>query len=182
MPAATDQGVAKTVKVPGQPQPLRPSPVPKTLPTLALSSQVRRWLGIFAAALLALGCFLAVWQAVNPGHGVSGAGPGIGTAAVFTAGLLAGVGAINGALPASIKVGDVQLQLQAAQQATAEAAANLVAAKDPEKTINNLDILKKNPALEEPFQQINNARMADPAEWNKEIDAGQVPVYPDYVR
>jgi len=59
---------------------------------------------------------------------------------------------------------------------------NLVAAKDPEKTINNLDILKKNPALEEPFQQINNARMADPDEWNKEIDAGEIPVYPDYVR
>ena len=105
----------------------------------------------------------------------------IGTAAVFAAGLLAAVGAINGALPASIKVGDVQLQLQAAQQRTAEAAANLVAAKDPQNAMKELPIVKANPSLLAPFQQINNARQAQPEDWNKKIDQGQVPVFPGIV-
>jgi hypothetical protein len=163
------------------PQPERPSPVPPNLPAVGLSGQVRLVLGVIAVAVIGLGCFLAVWQVLNPGHGVSGAGAGLGTAAVFTAGLLAAVGSISGALPASIKVGDVQLQIQAAQQRTAEAAANLVAAKDPQKSISELPILKKNPALLEPFQQINRARQTPPDQWEREIDAGQVPVYPDFV-
>jgi hypothetical protein len=135
------------------PQPERPSPVPPNLPAVGLSDQVRLVLGVIAVAVIGLGCFLAVWQVLNPGHGVSGAGAGLGTAAVFTAGLLAAIGAISGALPASIKVGDVQLQIQAAQQRTAEAAANLVAAKDPQKSISELPILKENPALLEPSRR-----------------------------
>jgi hypothetical protein len=181
-PGAGDQRARSPVVPDTQPQPVRPSPVPQRLPALILSEPVRWLLGGAAVALLGLGCFLAVWQELNPGRGVSGAGAGIGTAAVFTAGLLAAVGAVNGALPASIKVGDVQLQIQAAQQRTAEAAANLVAAKDPEKSMLELPVLKENPALREPFEQINKARQTDPGEWEREIDQGRVPVYPGYVR
>lgn len=167
--------------VAGQPQPLHPSPVPERMPALALSDPVRWLLGGIAIALLGLGCFLAAWQELHAGRGATGAGAGIGTAAVFTAGLLAAVGAINGALPASIKVGDVQLQIQAAQQRTAEAAANLVAAKDPQKAMQELPLLKQDPSLQKPFEQINAARQAQPEEWNKKIDRGEVPVFPGFV-
>ena len=113
-------------------------------PAVGLSNQARWVLGVIAVAVIGLGCFLAAWQVLNPGHGVSGAGAGLGTAAVFTA--------------------------------------NLVAAKDPVKSISELSILKENPALLEPFQQINKARQTPPDEWEREIDAHQVPVYPGYVR
>jgi len=167
--------------VDGQPQALAPSPLPAKLPTLVLPGLVRWLLGVIAILVLALGCFLAVWQEVHTGHSASGTGAGIGTAAVFAAGLLAAIGAINGALPASIKVGDVQLQLQAAQQRTAEAAANLVAAKDPAKSLQELPILKENPSLEVPFRQINEARQAQPDAWDEKIDQGEVPVFPGFV-
>jgi hypothetical protein len=180
------QSSASSVPLPstpveGQPQPLAPSPLPSKLPTLVLPDLVRWLLGIIAIVLLALGCFLAVWQETHTGQGTSGAGAGIGTAAVFAAGLLAAVGAINGALPASIKVGDVQLQLQAAQQRTADAAANLVAAKNPAKSLQELPILKENPSLEVPFQQINAARQAQPEEWDAKINQGEVPVFAGFV-
>lgn len=165
--------------VAGQPQPLQPSPVPAKMPALALSDPVRWLLGGIAIALLGLGCFLAVWQELHAGRGATGAG--IGTAAVFAAGLLAAVGAINGALPASIKVGDVQLQIQAAQQRTAEAAANLVAAKDPQKAMQELPLLKQDPSLQKSFEQINAARQAQPEEWNRKIERGEVPVFPGFV-
>jgi hypothetical protein len=181
MPDAGNQRGPVPAHPGNQPQPLRPSAVPQKLPALVLSDTLRWLLGGIAIVLLALGCFLAVWQEVRSGRGASGTGAGIGTAAVFTAGLLAAVGAINGALPASIKVGDVQLQLQAAQQRTAEAAANLVAAKDPQKSMRELPILKENPALLEPFKQINDARQAVPKEWDTKIDQGLVPVYPGFV-
>jgi len=167
--------------VDGQPQALAPSPLPANLPTLVLPGLVRWLLGAIAIALLALGCFLAVWQEIHTGHRASGTGAGIGTAAVFAAGLLAAIGAINGALPASIKVGDVQLQIQAAQQRTAEAAANLVAAKDPNKSLEGLSILKENPSLMVPFRQINEARQAQPEAWNEKINRGEVPVFPGFV-
>lgn len=132
------------------------------------ASRVFAWIATSAALLV--GFYLAI-RNFN----------GLGTASVFAVALLFGVVALSGTLPATVKVGDVEVLLQRAkQEGQAEGAVQAAAAtmevaalqKDPAEAAAQLRVPDAaKPAIAEAFQMVHQAATSDPLEWQAGADA-----------
>jgi len=107
---------------------------------------------------------------------------GISTAAVVAVGLLFGVVAVSGMMPASIKVGDVEIMLQRAKEegmaegafAAVTATAKIAALQlEPGDALEDMPVpMMLKPMMKYNLNLVHKAALSEPEPWRKAMTSG----------